>query len=249
MIETAERPDGSVVESPGTGWRGLTVVSGSLSSLAVGGVALYLSDIEGGMVAIAFAISTWLVARRKDRFGAVGLFLVSGITIFFMATAALANLEGWGGSVGILIPTVLSALSLMTLLAAVGFWIRRDGYAGYGPWLVFGATLAVLLAPMFFGALSAEPTQADADLVVVAENVGFDQEVLTIGPGSITASLENRDLFWHTFTIEELDVDLKVPVSATMTVTFDAPPGEYRFFCDIPGHPEAGMEGTLLVEG
>lgn len=34
-----------------------------------------------------------------------------------------------------------------------------------------------------------------------------------------------------------------------MTVTFDPPPGEYRFFCDIPDHPEEGMEGTLLVEG
>jgi uncharacterized cupredoxin-like copper-binding protein len=30
---------------------------------------------------------------------------------------------------------------------------------------------------------------------------------------------------------------------------FDAPPGEYRFFCDIPGHAEAGMEGTLIIEG
>lgn len=28
----------------------------------------------------------------------------------------------------------------------------------------------------------------------------------------------------------------------------DAPPGEYRFVCTIPGHVEVGMVGTLTVE-
>lgn len=237
------------VESPHSGWRRLTLISGSLASLAVGGVAIHLSDVEGGLVAMAFAISTWLVTRGRDRIGATGLMLVSGITIYFMATAALTNMEGWAGPEGVLIPTGLSALSIMTLLAAIGFSIRRDRRASHGPWLVVGSALVVLLVPVFSGALTREQPVREADLVVVAENVAFDREVLSTATGSTTVSLENRDLFWHTFTIEELGVDLRVPVSAHMTVTFDAPPGEYRFFCDIPGHPEAGMEGTLLVEG
>lgn len=31
--------------------------------------------------------------------------------------------------------------------------------------------------------------------------------------------------------------------------SFEAPPGEYEFVCAIPGHVEAGMVGTLIVEG
>jgi len=32
-------------------------------------------------------------------------------------------------------------------------------------------------------------------------------------------------------------------------VTFSAEPGTYEFKCRIPGHPEAGMVGTLTVTG
>ena len=34
----------------------------------------------------------------------------------------------------------------------------------------------------------------------------------------------------------------------TTSVTADLQPGEYVFYCSVPGHREAGMQGTLSVK-
>jgi uncharacterized cupredoxin-like copper-binding protein len=35
---------------------------------------------------------------------------------------------------------------------------------------------------------------------------------------------------------------------ASSTATAELEAGSYRFFCDVVGHEEAGMEGTLTVK-
>lgn len=76
--------------------------------------------------------------------------------------------------------------------------------------------------------------------------LAFDPDSFVVEDGEITVSVTNNDPFWHTFTIDELGVDLAVPVRAQRAVTFDAPPGNYPFYCRIPGH-EVPMTGTLGV--
>lgn len=228
-------------------WQRLVIVSGLLAAATTGSAAVYLTDIEGGIVTLVFAVSTWLFRSERRRLGMIGLVLVSSVTLYFMGTAAVTNVGGWAGAEGVLISLGLSAASMLVISAVVG-WVLRTDSGSTGPWVAIGVVGVAFAVPVVAGVLENEPQRASAGIELTAENVAFDQTELSAPAGEVTVSLENEDLFWHTFTVEELDVDLRVPVSAEMTVTFDAPPGEYRFFCDIPGHPEAGMEGTLTIE-
>jgi plastocyanin len=82
---------------------------------------------------------------------------------------------------------------------------------------------------------------------VTAQHTKFDDTTLDATAGRVGVVLNNLDLFWHTFTIRDLGVNLNVPVQAERRIEFDAPAGTYAFVCKIPGHEQAGMEGTLTV--
>jgi len=66
----------------------------------------------------------------------------------------------------------------------------------------------------------------------------------------ITINLTNNGLAPHTFDIDALGVDSgEIPPGGTGTVTFNSgAPGTYEFYCKVPGHKEAGMVGTLIVQ-
>jgi len=72
-------------------------------------------------------------------------------------------------------------------------------------------------------------------------------ETLQASSGQVTVAVRNRDLFWHTFTIDALGVDVRAPVGQLRSATFEARPGTYSFYCRIPGHATLGMRGTVTV--
>ncbi len=76
---------------------------------------------------------------------------------------------------------------------------------------------------------------------------GFDPAELEATEGEVAITLTNLDAFPHDFTIDDLGIKVQLDASATLTETFAASPGMYPFYCSIPGHREAGMEGTLTV--
>lgn len=109
-----------------------------------------------------------------------------------------------------------------------------------------GVLAAVFVAALTVGGAERTPAQT-AELRLEAKRAAFSSTALTTEARSITVRLANRDLFWHTFTIDALGVDLKVAVGAERQVTFAAPPGTYTYYCAVPGHTAAGMLGTLTV--
>ncbi len=82
--------------------------------------------------------------------------------------------------------------------------------------------------------------------------LAFVQKSLTAPAGADVFILTNDSSVPHNLEIEGNGVQAgpSATVSggenAQLKVTLT--PGTYQFFCDIPGHREAGMEGTLTVQ-
>ena len=77
--------------------------------------------------------------------------------------------------------------------------------------------------------------------------LAFDQTELTAPAGDITIHLTNDAQIPHNVEVESAGVsDTVTGADTSLDVTLE--PGEYVFFCAVPGHREGGMEGTLTVE-
>lgn len=77
----------------------------------------------------------------------------------------------------------------------------------------------------------------------------FDPSEVTIAANTdVTVNLPNEGAQPHNFSIDELNISIDANVGEAPTTTINAPPGEYEFYCNIPGHREGGMVGTLIVQ-
>jgi len=74
----------------------------------------------------------------------------------------------------------------------------------------------------------------------------------TTSAGEVTVEFNNPQTLTHDVAIEDSSgeeigkTDLVADGSAATTVNLK--PGTYTFYCTVPGHREAGMEGTLTVK-
>ena len=80
--------------------------------------------------------------------------------------------------------------------------------------------------------------------------LAFDQTELTATAGEVTIEFMNDSGIPHNVEVEGNGVeevsDTITEGSTSLTLTLE--PGEYEFYCAVPGHREGGMEGTLTVE-
>jgi plastocyanin len=80
--------------------------------------------------------------------------------------------------------------------------------------------------------------------------LAFDQTELTAAAGEVTIEFMNESGIPHNVEVEGNGVeevsDTITEGSTSLTLTLE--PGEYEFYCAVPGHREGGMEGTLTVE-
>jgi nitrite reductase (NO-forming) len=147
--------------------------------------------------------------------------------------------------------------TLLTLVTALALT------AATLPTLTTGLTLAE--TPDHSAGMQAEPVSATVEYTLltgggtgqlVFVGVGGDIDgvvnpTLTANPGDVVKiTLINGDGMLHDVAIDEFDVKTKqiATVDEQDSITFTASqPGEYVYYCSVPGHRQAGMWGKLIV--
>jgi plastocyanin len=101
-------------------------------------------------------------------------------------------------------------------------------------------------------ATPAQPSASASSIALAASPTGlsYDKKQLSAKAGAVTITLANAAQLEHNVTIAEGSKVLGatpsfVGGSRALTLTLKA--GTYTFYCSVPGHRQAGMEGTLTV--
>jgi plastocyanin len=101
----------------------------------------------------------------------------------------------------------------------------------------------------------AAPSGAGQHLSLEANPEGqlkYNKTSLTAKAGTVSISFSNMSPLSHNLTLESPS-GTKLGATPTFkggsqTLALSLKPGTYKFFCTVPGHRAAGMEGTLTVQ-
>lgn len=83
-------------------------------------------------------------------------------------------------------------------------------------------------------------------------DLAYDTTELSSKPGKVTIDFTNPSALEHDVAIEgegkEIAGSELVANGDKTSASAELAPGTYTFYCTVPGHREAGMEGTLTVK-
>jgi len=155
------------------------------------------------------------------------------------------------------------ALVLWAVALAV-FGITRPGFPGSKGARrgVVGASALLVIAAMTTavatageeeqGAEAATATTSTFDLAADPSGaIAFDRKQGTVRAGAVTIHLTNKSPVGHNVAVAAGSRQLGVSKTITGAETdlkVDLKPGEYSFYCAVPGHRASGMEGTLVAQ-
>jgi uncharacterized cupredoxin-like copper-binding protein len=93
--------------------------------------------------------------------------------------------------------------------------------------------------------------QIDAD---PSGQLAYTASSATATAGSVTINSQNKSSTPHDIAIQQgtngptLATGKVVSGGGVSTVTVNLKPGKYTFYCSVPGHRQAGMQGTITVK-
>jgi plastocyanin len=102
-------------------------------------------------------------------------------------------------------------------------------------------------------ASSPASSKAGTALTLAADPSGalaYNTKQLSAKAGTVTITMTNMSPLEHNVTVAEGSKILGATPTfkgGSKTLTLNLKPGRYTFYCSVPGHRQAGMEGTLNV--
>lgn len=238
-------------ERSGWGWQKTQGLGGVGVPVTLGLVMVIFQEFDPFFLIMGTPLVIALLLRLKFR--RVGTVLVGVLALALMAMNApflipsLQNPEaGWDFVLPVML--VLSALTAIVATVPAYREISRGTGGSAVPKAVTAVAVVLVLAAGATGLLATTGFESavaqPGDVTVEQVDFAFEPENVTTDAGEIAIFIENKDASFHTFTIDELGVDVSVPAGKSARVTFRAAAGEYRFYCK-PHVPD--MEGKLVI--
>jgi plastocyanin len=222
------------------------------------------------MHALALQLSPLLAAEKSK----VPFYIAGGLLVVWALTLSLglgmrkpdfpSSLSGQRAVVAVTTVLVLAAVATAVLTAGV------PAKGSVPPTKTQElAPIPVVSAPVPAGSTSvpseptattgtpapaSSPASGNATTLALAANtsglLAYDTKQLSAKAGTVTITMANMSPLEHNVTVAEGSKVLGATptfVGGTRTLTLKLKPGKYTFYCSVPGHRQAGMEGTLSV--
>ncbi|TVR22402.1 MAG: hypothetical protein EA387_08810 [Nitriliruptor sp.] len=198
-------------------------------------MALIPSLIPPLAAGVALTLVGIVLVRRRPRAAIVVLGLTSAALLLAGIAFLSSHLAHPGSPIDFLHAVLAIAGRALAVVAAVGAWrgsgassARRLAAAALG---LAGAAVAVSgVATLMTDGEAAR----DGDIPVAIAGSQFP-EVVAVEQGQ-TLHLDNQDVFRHTFTVPDTELDVDLPATTAARAVVDLPPGSYDVICDIAGH-------------
>ena len=83
-------------------------------------------------------------------------------------------------------------------------------------------------------------------------SLAYNQKSVSAKAGNVTINFDNMQALQHDVTVADSSGKVlgatNLVSSGPATTSVNLQPGTYTFYCSVPGHRDAGMEGTLTVK-
>jgi uncharacterized cupredoxin-like copper-binding protein len=218
--------------------------------------AATLSDLLGG----PFAIAVGAVGQGDQPVVACGEIggTQDGDTLL-LGLRPVAD-SGYAGVALLSEESSTSTFNVLVYLTAIGAGVATPAPAS--PPAISSPISQPTTAPAAQPTATAQATtapggQAQNQVTITLNDIYFNPNLITIPANTpVTVVLENKGAIAHNFSVTDhnnpnvknLNISVNVDPGQTQQTTVNAPAGTYYFYCNVPGHEQAGMFGYLIVQ-